>query len=91
MNWEKEGLIHPVKTPKGTRRYLQTELKQVLGFMGNDSEKIREEIVLYARVSTKKQQLYLKNQEERLKAFAGSLKKPYVLISEIASGMGVVA
>lgn len=87
LNWEKEGLLHPAKTPKGTRRYIQRDLEHLIGIAAPSSEELVEEVILYARVSTKKQEQYLKNQEERLKAYAASLHKPYTVISEIASGV----
>ena len=44
-------------------------------------------VVLYARVSTKKQEEYLKNQLRRLKEYANSQGWQYEVISEIASGV----
>lgn len=87
LKWESEDLLHPVKTPKGTRRYLRRDLEQLLGVSTDSLNEPQEETLLYARVSTKKQQQYLKNQEVRLKAYAESLGTPYILISEIASGV----
>jgi len=87
LSWEKQGLLHPPKTPKGTRRYVQEDMERLLGLASKNSETFSDEIVLYARVSTKKQQQYLKNQEERLKVYAESLHVPYSIISEIASGV----
>jgi predicted site-specific integrase-resolvase len=45
---------------------------------------------LYARVSTKKQEEYLKNQIERLESFAREKGWSYEVISEIASGVNEV-
>lgn len=87
LNWENEGLLHPIKTPKGTRRYSQQDLERVLGIVINNSEISDDEMVLYARVSTKKQEQYLKNQELRLQAYADSTGQRYSIISEIASGV----
>jgi len=42
---------------------------------------------LYARVSTKKQEEYLRNQIERLESFAREKGWNYEVISEIASGI----
>jgi putative resolvase len=85
LNWEKEGLIHPLKTPKGVRRYLKNDLERLLG--GKTSEDFLKKVVLYARVSTKKQEAYLKNQIQRLEQQAKRLGEPYEIISEIASGV----
>lgn len=85
LNWEKEGLIHPLKTPKGVRRYLKNDLERLLG--GKTSEDFLKKVILYARVSTKKQEAYLKNQIQRLEQQAKRLNEPYEIISEIASGV----
>ncbi|TCO66898.1 MerR-like DNA binding protein [Caldanaerobacter subterraneus] len=33
INWEKEGLITPVKTPKGIRRYKKEDIEKLLGML----------------------------------------------------------
>ncbi len=57
--------------------------------MGLFEEEIVSEprVILYARVSTKKQEKYLQNQIERLKSYAEREKWNYEIISEIASGI----
>jgi putative resolvase len=85
LNWEKEGLIHPLKTPKGVRRYLKNDLERLLG--GKTGEDFLKKVILYARVSTKKQEAYLRNQIQRLEQQAKRLDEPYEIISEIASGV----
>lgn len=52
-NWEKRGLLKPVRLPGGQRRYSMGELNRLLssGQLANEPEVV----VLYARVSTKKQ------------------------------------
>ncbi|WP_083906079.1 MerR family DNA-binding transcriptional regulator [Desulfurispora thermophila] len=52
-NWEKRGLIKPVRLPGGQRRYSMDELNRLLvsGQLSGEPEAV----VLYARVSTKKQ------------------------------------
>lgn len=54
LNWEKEDLLHPAKTPKGTRRYIQSDLEHLIGIATPLSEELVEGVILYARVSTKK-------------------------------------
>ncbi|KKC30270.1 site-specific integrase-resolvase [Caldanaerobacter subterraneus subsp. pacificus DSM 12653] len=84
INWEKEGLITPVRTPKGRRRYKKEDIEKLLGMI---EEKPKPKVVLYARVSTKKQEEYLKNQIRRLEEYADSQGWQYEVISEIASGV----
>ena len=52
-NWEKQGLIKPVRLPGGQRRYSMDELNRLL--QSGQLTDSQEAIVLYARVSTKKQ------------------------------------
>ena len=85
MKWEKEGLLQPVKTPGGRRRYRRSDIEGLLGICEKKTEKA--DVILYARVSTKKQEEYLKNQIERLESFAREKGWSYEVISEIASGV----
>ncbi|WP_234949280.1 IS607 family transposase, partial [Thermoanaerobacter uzonensis] len=84
INWEKEGLITPVRTPKGRRRYKKEDIEKLLGML---EEELKPKVVLYARVSTKKQEEYLKNQIRRLEEYANFQGWQYEVISEIASGV----
>ncbi|MGB9804816.1 IS607 family transposase [Desulfofundulus sp.] len=52
-NWEKRGLIKPVRLPGGQRRYSMDELNRLL--QSGQLTDGQETVVLYARVSTKKQ------------------------------------
>ncbi len=67
INWEKEGLISPIRTPKGRRRYKKEDIEKLLGMI---EEKTKPKVILYVRVSTKKQEEYLKNQIRRLGEYA---------------------
>jgi len=85
LKWEKEGLLRPVKTPGGRRRYRRRDIERLLGICEEDDRKA--DVILYARVSTKKQEEYLRNQVERLESFARQRGWNYEVISEIASGV----
>ncbi|MEW6065037.1 MAG: MerR family DNA-binding transcriptional regulator, partial [Bacillota bacterium] len=50
--WSREGIIHPIKTAGGHRRYDESEL---LAVMGKTVEIKGNRCAIYARVSTKKQ------------------------------------
>ena len=69
LNWEKEGLITPLRTPKGRRRYKKEDIEKLLGMI---EEKPKPTVVLYAKLSTKKQEEYLKNQLRRLEEYTES-------------------
>jgi len=84
LNWEKRGLLKSIKTPGGKRRYKKEDIEKLLGIL---EENPRPRVVLYARVSTKKQKDYLTNQIRRLENFAKSKGWNYEVISEIASGV----
>ncbi|MGB9825336.1 MAG: IS607 family transposase [Desulfofundulus sp.] len=69
-NWEKRGLIKPVRLPGGQRRYSVDELTRLL--QSGQLTDGQETVVLYARVSTKKQADAgnLDRQLERLREYA---------------------
>lgn len=86
--WEKRGLIKTVRLPSGQRRYPVEEINRILGTGGIKAEP--EAVVLYARVSTKKQADAgnLERQLERLRAYAR--EKGYRVVAEhsdVASGL----
>jgi len=65
INYEKKGLLKSLKTPGGIRRYRVEDIERLLGMLEDKQERVRGTI-LYARVSTRKQQPYLENQVRRL-------------------------
>jgi predicted site-specific integrase-resolvase len=71
INYEKKGLIKPVRTPGGVRRYRVEDIERLLGMLEDRQEKVGKTI-LYARVSTRKQQPYLENQVRLLEEYAKS-------------------
>ena len=86
--WEKQGLLHPVRTPGGRRRYRREEIERLLSLgLEAPQAKPKPRTVLYARVSTKKQEAFLKNQIARLEAFAKERGWTYEVIAEVASGV----
>ena len=87
-NWEKRGLIKPVRLPGGQRRYSMDELNRLLSSGQLPGEP--EAAVLYARVSTKKQADAgnLERQMERLRQYAKG--EGYTIKAEftdVASGL----
>jgi putative resolvase len=85
INYEKKGLIIPIRTPGGVRRYKVEDIERILGII--EEKKNTKKTILYARVSTKKQDEYLKNQVKRLEEYARSNNWNYEVIQEIASGV----
>ncbi len=86
--WQKKGLIQPVYTPGGHRRFKEADLRAMLGL--GETKSTNQAAVVYARVSTRKQAEAgnLTRQEERLIAY--SVKKGYQVVetlTEIASGV----
>jgi putative resolvase len=86
--WEKRGLLHPVRTPSGRRRYRREEIERLLSLgLETPQAKPKPTTVLYARVSTRKQEAFLKNQIARLETFAKERGRTHEVIAEIASGV----
>ena len=86
INYEKKGLIKPLRTPGGVRRYKVEDIEKLLGMLENKQQEL-ETNLLYARVSTKKQAEYLENQVKKLEEYAKSNSWNYEVIKEIASGV----
>jgi putative resolvase len=86
--WETQGLLHPVRTPGGRRRYRREEIERLLSLgLETPQAKPKPTTVLYARVSTRKQEVSLKNQIARLETFAKERGWTHEVIAEIASGV----
>ena len=84
--WERQGKIHPIRTPGNQRRYPQAEIDRLLGIVRPDKPRC----VIYARVSSHKQAAdgNLERQRERLEAYAADKDYEVVkVLTEIASGL----
>jgi len=88
INYEKERLITPVRTPGGIRRYKVEDIERILGIIEEKSS--TKKSILYERVSTRKQEEYLKNQIKRLEECAQLNNWDYEVIQEIASGVNEI-
>ncbi len=84
---EKKRLLSPIRTPGGQRRYRREDIEKILQLTDKEENEPKADTVIYARVSTKKQEEYLKNQIKRLEKFAKENGYKYEIISEIASGV----
>lgn len=85
--WEAKGILHPIKTPGGHRRYSEQEIQSMMGLNKTIQGK---RCSIYARVSTQKQadSGNLNRQFERLMEYGKT--NGYNVISshkEIASGL----
>ena len=84
LEWEKQGLLAPQRTPGGHRRYLQGDIEKLLKLESLSEVKP----AIYARVSTKKQAENLTRQLARLQEYCKGKKYAEVKeFSEIASGL----
>ncbi|MHB1653878.1 MAG: IS607 family transposase [Desulfitobacteriaceae bacterium] len=86
--WETQGILHPIRTPGGHRRYLENELMSAMG-LGLETLK-GNRCVIYARVSIQKQadSGNLNRQLERLRDIAKRRKYQVIAeFQEIASGL----
>ena len=88
--WQKKGLISPHYTPGGHRRYLEADLRRLIGMEESEEPPNENRVVIYARVSTRKQADAgnLRRQEERLVTHA--VDKGYSIVArcrDVASGL----
>lgn len=92
LRWEEQGNIKVYKTSGGHRRYLKSDLEKLIGLDAVESEniKLKSICVIYARVSTKKQEITgnLDRQVGRLTSFALDNRMSIShIIKEVASGI----
>ena len=83
--WDREGKLKAFRNPISDRRYYTRE--QIDEFLGN-KDRISNDIVIYARVSSNSQKEDLANQVEFLKQYANA--KGYIInevITDIGSGL----
>jgi len=88
IRYEEEGLIEPVRTPGGQRRYPESELLRLYG-LETKTREIGDKAAIYSRVSTRKQANAgnLERQTQRLKAHCQSAGYEVIAVfEEIASG-----
>lgn len=83
--WDKTGYLKPAKVLDNGYRYYSDE--QIDKYLNVDSDIDDRKIVLYARVSTKKQTDDLDRQIENLKTYAYTKGYSFELITDIGSGL----
>lgn len=83
--WDKTGYLKPAKVLDNGYRYYSNE--QIDKYLNVDSDIDDRKIVLYARVSTKKQTDDLDRQIENLKTYAYTKGYSFELITDIGSGL----
>ena len=89
IRYEADGLIEPVRTPGGQRRYPESELLRLYG-LETKIKQPGDKAGLYSRVSTRKQAESgnLGRQTQRLKEYAqGAGYDAFEIYEEIASGL----
>jgi len=89
IRYEEDGLIEPVRTPGGQRRYPESELLRLYG-LEKKAKQNGDKAGLYSRVSTRKQAESgnLERQTQRLKEYAQVAGLDTVEVyEEIASGL----
>lgn len=89
IRYEADGLIKPVRTPGGQRRYPESELLQLYG-LEPKAKQDDDKAGLYSRVSTRKQadSGNLERQTQRLKNYAQAAGyDTFQVYEEIASGL----
>ena len=84
-NWDKEGKLKPSYTKSNGYRYYSEDV--ILSYTQERKTKKDVNVVLYARVSSKKQQDDLERQISNLKEYAKDNYEKYDVISDIGSGI----
>ena len=84
-NWDKEGKLKPSYTKSNGYRYYSEDV--ILSYTQERKTKKDVNVVLYARVSSKKQQDDLERQISNLKDYAKDKYEKYDVISDIGSGI----
>ena len=84
-NWDKEGKLKPSYTKSNGYRYYSEDV--ILSYTQERKTKKEVSVVLYARVSSKKQQDDLERQISNLKEYAKDKYEKYDVISDIGSGI----
>ncbi len=90
LRWESEGILNPIKTSGGHRRYKIEELDSWIGKETSNTNNNSRNCLIYARVSTKKQEESgnLDRQSNRLMEYAITNKYNIIsLYKEVASGI----
>jgi putative resolvase len=91
LHWEELGKIKVYKTSGGHRRYLKSDLEKLIGMEVEETNiPVKNNCVIYARVSTKKQEIAgnLERQIGRLTTFAIEHRMSIShVIKEVASGI----
>ncbi len=66
--WQAKGILHPIYTPGGHRRFLESDLRAAMGLGATMTSDAAPRVIVYARVSTRKQADVgnLQRQKERL-------------------------
>ena len=84
-NWDKKGKLKPSYTKSNGYRYYSEDV--ILSYTQERKTKKDVNVVLYARVSSKKQQDDLERQISNLKEYAKDKYEKYDVISDIGSGI----
>lgn len=83
--WDKTGYLKPAKVLDNGYRYYSNE--QINEYLNVDSDIDNRKIILYARISTRKQMDDLNKQIENLKTYAYTKGYSFELITDIGSGL----
>lgn len=83
--WDKTGYLKPAKVLDNGYRYYSDE--QIDKYLNKDNDIDDRKIILYARVSTRKQMDDLNRQIENLKTYAYTKGYTFEIITDIGSGM----
>lgn len=88
--WQAKGALRPVYTPGGHRRFLESDLRAAMGLDSIRSSEAAPRVIVYARVSTRKQAEAGKLQRQKERLVTRAVEQGYqivAMLTEIASGL----
>jgi len=83
QNWDRQGKLKANRVPKTNRRYYTEE--QISDFLGKKKQTYNTKILIYCRVSNKRQKDDLSNQINFLKAFCNAKAE---IVDEVLTDIG---
>jgi predicted site-specific integrase-resolvase len=86
-DWHKKGKLVPEYiTQGGQRRYSE---EQINAYLANKQNKTERKVIGYCRVSSNKKKGDLGRQTERMKLYLSAQGRPFEIIEDVGSGIGV--
>lgn len=90
QKWEKSGVLNPIRTPGGHRRFKQSEVNELMKVESSDAPVNLEVVAVYCRVSSQEQKQKGDLDRQKARTLEYCAKQNYKVehvLSEVGSGM----